>query len=671
MLAVVFYHYRFSGFSGGFVGVDIFFVISGYLITRLIFSEMRDGRFSLMKFYERRIRRIFPALFTFLTAVTLLALVVLLPSDLARFGRSLIAATFFSANILFWHEGGYFDAIGTVKPLLHTWSLAVEEQFYLIYPAALLAIRRYSRAQRLWCVGSLVTLSFAASAAGARLSPSSSFYFLPTRTWELMLGALLALGDFPVPRAKLARDFWGVVGIGMIGTAIIAFSDETPFPGVAALLPCLGTILVMYSGSAERSVVSTALAMRIPVLIGLASYSLYLWHWPLYVFATYFRIDGISPHERIALMFLSGLLAWGSYRYIETPFRGKEGILSRNALLGASFLAMGSTAACGIAIVVSRGCLWRYNAPVQTLAAGAFDVEPSLKGCFGRPLEEIRGGVLCRIGYPEAPIRFLLWGDSHAEFLTPSVSDAASQRRIAGVVASETHCAPLLDVDQSDKEECREFNAAVAEFLSRRPDINEVILAARWARTALGTSYSRTEPSQIVWLRDGKSTIESFDENKAVFSRGLERTVRFLFRHNKRIVAIGPVPEVRWTVPETSAKLLLMHSSFDIRPEVTTFKDRQQFVLAVMEALRRRYDMTLLFPSDVLCGSFRCEVQANGKALYVDAQHLSVFGGEQLVPLLERAFPEAATMSGLRGDFEKGPRWASEGSSGVAGPYSQ
>ena len=640
VLAVVFYHYGFSGFSGGYIGVDVFFVISGYLITALIYAEMRTGRYSLVSFYERRVRRIFPALFAFLALVTLLSFVVLLPGDLARFAQSLFATTLFSSNILFWHEGGYFDAVATVKPLLHTWSLAVEEQFYLIYPALLFALRKSSRTRLLWCIGFLLLASFAESVVGIRLSPVSTFYLLPARMWELMLGALLALGNWPLPQPKLAREVLGAAGIGMIGIAVVAFGDQTPFPGPAALLPCVGTALVIYSGSAGKSIVSDALSMRIPVLIGLISYSLYLWHWPLYVLGTYFAINGLSLSERLGLIPLSFLLAWVSYRYVEMPFRGKKGILSRVTLFRTSLLAMGLAAACGAGISINGGCLWRYGAPVRTLAAGAFDIDRSLTGCFDLPVEKIAAGSLCRIGDPHAPISFLFWGDSHAQFLAPAVSDAASRKGVSGLVVSQPGCPPLIGVERSDNGDCREFNETVAELLRKRPDLDEVILAARWSRTALGTPYAREEPREIAWLRDDNSTTDSFDENRVVFRRGLERTLSFLFHEHKKIVVIGPVPEVGWPVPETLAKLRLLHSSFDMRPEVTQFKYRQQYVLSVIEALRRKYSVTVLSPSEILCGPTHCDVQGNGRSYYMDVQHLSVFGGEQLVPLLEQAFPE-------------------------------
>jgi peptidoglycan/LPS O-acetylase OafA/YrhL len=653
VLAVVFYHYRFSGFGGGFVGVDVFFVISGYLITGLIYGEMKNGRFSLVSFYERRVRRIFPALFALLALVSLLSLLILLPSDFIGFGKSLAAAAFFSANLLFWHQGGYFDAVSTVKPLLHTWSLAVEEQFYLIFPPLLFVIRKASRHRLLCFIGLIFLASLAESAVGIKLSPFSTFYLLPARMWELMLGALLALGNCPSPRTKLARDFLGAAGLSMILIAVVLYGDDTPFPGPTALLPCVGTALVIYSGLAGESIVSNALSMRVPVAIGLISYSLYLWHWPLYVFGNYFALNGLSVIEKIALISLSILLAWGSYRYVESPFRGKTGAFSRPILFKASALAMGMFVICGAGIAKSGGFLWRYDAQVGTLAAGAFDVEPSLTHCFELSFEKIQAGALCRIGDAHAPVSFLLWGDSHAGALAPAISDAAAQRGVSGLVVSQSACGPLLGVDRSDGENCREFNQTVAQFLDKKPDIIEVILAARWARDALGTPYDH-ETGHLSWLRDDNSATQSLAENRAVFARGLDRTLSFLSQEKRKAVVIGPVPEVGWSVPETSAKLALLHSSFDIRPQVLTFQNRQQYVLGVIDALQEKYGLTILSPADVLCGPRHCDVEANGRPYYVDGHHLAVFGAEQLVPLLERAFPNPGNQSIRRARWGQG-----------------
>lgn len=633
---VIAFHAQWTAFPGGFVGVDVFFVISGYLITTLIHAEMQNDRFSLVSFYERRVRRIFPSLFAVLGAVTVASFLLLLPMDLVRFGKSLIATTLFSSNFLFWREGGYFDAASTTKPLLHTWSLAVEEQFYLIYPTLLLAIHRSRRPRLWWCVEILLLASFAASVAGVRFSPLATFYLLPGRTWELMLGAVLALRHVPVPRARLTRDILGVAGLGMIGFSVMYFNDATLFPGAAALLPCAGAALVIHSGSQGETFVRSALGLRIPVLVGLLSYSLYLWHWPLYVLGNYYAIDGLTGMEKAGLIVLAFLLAWGSYRYIERPFRGKVGILSRNVLFESALVAMVLLVLAGAAIAAGKGSPGRYDNPTQGPLSNVFDRDQWRDRCFNPQFDRIATGALCRIGDARAPVSFLLWGDSHADAIAPAVSSAASAKGAAGLFVAQAACPPLLGVERSDSGnmDCRKFNDAVANFLRKRPDISRVILAARWSRTALGTPYGREEGTPA-WLSDGNSKEQSVEENKAVFGRGLERTLGFLKQQNKRIVIVGPVPEVGWNVPDTLAKLNILHRSLDIRPTIGEFEGRQHYFRQTIEALCKKYIVTLLWPSSVLCGPTHCEVQKNGKAYYADAHHLSVFGAEQLAPLFK------------------------------------
>lgn len=655
VLPVVFYHFRLPGFDGGFVGVDVFFVISGYLITTLIHTEMRDGRFSLVSFYERRVRRIFPSLFAVLGAATLLSCLILLPADLARFGRSLITTTLFSSNILFWQEGGYFDVARTTKPLLHTWSLGVEEQFYLIYPTLLLAIYKSRRSGLLWCVELLLLASFAGSVAGVRLWPFATFYLLPARMWELMLGAVIALRHVPVPQARLSREILGVAGLGMIGFAVVFFDDATPFPGPAALLPCIGAALVIYSGSQGNSLVRSLLGLQIPVLVGLLSYSLYLWHWPLYVMANYYAIDGLTGMEKAGLIMLSFLLAWGSYRYVERPFRGKRGILTPKALFGTALTAMVLFVLAGAAIAADDGFSPRHDPRVQGLLSSSD--KQWRERCFNPRIDRITAGALCRIGNANAPISFLLWGDSHANSLVPAISDAASATGVAGLVVAQPACPPLIGVARSDVgyADCRAFNDAVVGLLRTRPDINLVVLAARWSRTAMGTPYGREE-GPVAWLSDDNSTVQSFEENKAVFRRGLERTLRFLKQGNRKIVVVGPVPEVGWNVPDTLAKLHVLHSAKDIRPTVAEFESRQHYFRQTIEELSKKYALTLLWPSSVLCGPVRCDVQKNGNSYYLDEHHLSGFGAEQLTPLFKTAFANVQKSPSMTPGLRTAPR---------------
>lgn len=639
VLPVVFYHFRLPGFGGGFVGVDVFFVISGYLITTLIHAEMRGGHFSLVSFYERRVRRIFPSLFAVLGVVTLASCLLLLPADLARFGKSLIATTLFSSNILFWQEGGYFDAVSTTKPLLHTWSLAVEEQFYLIYPTLLLAIHRSRRPWLLWCVEILLVASFGESVAGVRFSPLSTFYLLPARTWELMLGAVLALRHVPVPKARLTREFLGVAGLGLIGFAVVYFNDATQFPGPAALLPCSGAALVIHSGSQGKSFVRSALGLRVPVLVGLLSYSLYLWHWPIYVLGNYYAIDGLTGMQKTALIVLSFLLAWGSYRYIERPFRGKTGIFKRKVLFQSALVAMVLFVSAGAAISAGTGSPGHSDKRTQGLLSNAFNRDQWRDRCFNPQVDRINTGALCRLGDEHAPVSFLLWGDSHADSMAPAVSGAASAMGVAGLFVAVAACPPLMGVERSDSGimDCRASNDAVANFLRKRPDISLVILAARWSRTAMGTPYGREE-GNTAWLGDGNSKVQSFEENKAAFRRGLERTLGFLKQQSRRTVVVGPVPEVGWNVPDTLAKLSILHRSLDIRPTIAEFETRQHYFRQTLQDLRKKYVVTLLWPSSVLCGQTHCEVQKDGKPYYVDAHHLNVFGAEQLTPLFKTVF---------------------------------
>ena len=250
VVPVVFYHAGVPGFGGGFVGVDVFFVISGYLITSLISEEIRQGRFSIVTFYERRVRRIFPALVLVLSVSSVLATWLLLPGQFNSFAKSLFATMFFASNVLFWRETGYFAAPASEQPLLHTWSLAVEEQFYVVFPLVLIVIHRWLKGRWVAWLAPLAILSFALSVWGVGHKPGATFYLAPTRAWELLLGSLLALEAFPRLPNRLLMEVLAAVGLGLIAWGVVELSATSPFPGLNALYPCLGAALVIYSGQA-------------------------------------------------------------------------------------------------------------------------------------------------------------------------------------------------------------------------------------------------------------------------------------------------------------------------------------------------------------------------------------------------------------------------------------
>lgn len=348
VLPVVLFHAGFATFGGGYVGVDIFFVISGYLISTIIFSELAQGKFSLLNFYERRARRILPALFFVVLVSWLLAWALLLPSDMKEFSESIVAVFTFVSNILFWRTSGYFDADTELKPLLHTWSLALEEQYYVFFPVALMGLWRFGR-KAVWLVLVAATvLSFAAAQWGSLNDPTAAFYLLPTRGWELLFGAMAALllAKRRIVGFRPGLDELGsATGLLLIGWATLMFNKDTPFPGVYALAPTLGATLIILCAT-PHTVVGRLLGSRILVMVGLVSYSTYLWHQPLLAFARHFH-EGEPTHSVMScLVALSVILGYLTWRYVEQPFRdrrrfARKSIFVASAGFSAAFILLG------------------------------------------------------------------------------------------------------------------------------------------------------------------------------------------------------------------------------------------------------------------------------------------------------------------------------------------
>lgn len=347
VLPVILFHAGFGSFAGGFVGVDVFFVISGYLITSIILADMDEGKFRISTFYERRARRILPALFLVMAACIPFAFMWLLPRDLKDFFQSIVAVSTFSSNILFWRESGYFDVAAELKPLLHTWSLAVEEQYYIFFPLFLIVMWRLGKR---WIMLAFVILAIMSLALAQWLvyrDAAAAFFLLPTRVWELLFGALVALyfnrnGDARFdPRVSQVLS---LVGLGLITFSVFAFSEETPFPSLYALAPTVGAVLIILF-TQPGTLVSAILGHRLVVGIGLISYSAYLWHQPLLAFARHRSISAPSPVEMGILCLVTIPIAYLTWRYVESPFRNKKRV-SRRFI----FASSGVVAACFIAI---------------------------------------------------------------------------------------------------------------------------------------------------------------------------------------------------------------------------------------------------------------------------------------------------------------------------------
>jgi len=345
VLPVILFHAGFEWFSGGFVGVDVFFVISGYLITTIIVSEMAEGKFSIVNFYERRARRLLPALFFIMAACLPFAWMWMLPSQLKDFSQSLVAVSIFSSNILFWLESGYFSESAEAKPLLHTWSLAVEEQYYILFPIFLMLTWRLGIKwiSILLSVVFVISLGVAAWATQYAADPkiiSGAFFLLPTRGWELLIGvfAALYLKYNTHLKSHTVNQVLSLLGFGMIVYSILAFDETTPFPSLYALIPTIGTGLLILC-AIPKTLIHKLLSRKFIVGIGLVSYSAYLWHQPLFAFARIF-FNEVSLYTFITLILIVFLAAYLTWKYIESPFRSKQSISRNNIFIGSFVLAI-------------------------------------------------------------------------------------------------------------------------------------------------------------------------------------------------------------------------------------------------------------------------------------------------------------------------------------------
>lgn len=385
VLPVILFHAGLSWFSGGYVGVDVFFVISGYLITTIIINDLEMQSFSIGRFYERRARRILPALFFVLLCCIPFAWFWMTPEQLKNFFQGFVAITFFASNILFWKKEGYFSEPAEENPLLHTWSLAVEEQFYIFFPLILLGIWRFGRAPIFYTILALTFISFTFSEWGWRNAPVANWYLLPTRAWELGVGAICALILYKQPLKS--NQLLSVTGLSLIIYSIFFFTESTPFPSIYAIFPVMGTALIILFGS-DGTLVSKILRMRIFVGIGLISFSAYLWHQPLFAFARIKNIHAPSVFLFLCLAIASMVLAYLSWAFVEKPFRNPKKV-SKRAVFVTAAVASIFFLTSGIVGHSNEGFNYRINDRVKAFTKPELEIFESVKV---EPLECLNKG---------------------------------------------------------------------------------------------------------------------------------------------------------------------------------------------------------------------------------------------------------------------------------------
>lgn len=644
VISVVLFHARVKALSGGYVGVDIFFVISGYLITRYIDQRICEGKFSIAEFYERRVRRIMPALLFLLIVSSGLCYWGLLPDDLSKFAKSEVAAILFAPNIFFYHGEGYFDVAAKSKPLLHLWSLGVEEQFYIFFPLTMVVAARWGRRANLATVYAGFLISFAVSIWEVKYSPVAAFYLVPFRAWELLLGSLLALGAVPKVSSVRLRNALSALGLVLIFISFFLYSPDTPFPGLAAAVPCLGAGLVIYGNEAGRTVTGVLLASRPMVAVGLISYSLYLWHWFLLVFSEQLIGRPLTAGETIWVVLLSVALAAVSWKFVERPFRKRTVGTSRSAL----FLEVGVVAAClavaaGVGIM-KHGLPQRFSAQASRYAAGRTEGSDELSiSCKASPSpERIQHDDLCRLGPSKTGMPdFIVWGDSHAASIAPAFKALAKETGTTGWLSSDPGCAPLLGVARVDHggSRCSEFNDAVMSAIDRY-NIPVVVLAGRWDLDVLGrTRWELAEGLRQMFLLDAESKQTSLAENRAVFERGLVRTLARLKHGQRKVVLLMDVPNTSMDTPAFLARSVSRgRIGQNARTNITAYNGQEESVDHLLLRLGEEWGVTIIDPKLFLCSGPSCLIAKDGRSLYRDDHHLTVFGALQLVDVLRPGF---------------------------------
>lgn len=494
ILPVVFYHLKVSFVPGGFVGVDIFFVISGYLITNLISQQIHAGTYSIADFYHRRARRIFPALFFVIACCIGCALVTLLPYEVKSFKDSLIAATLFVSNIYFYETSDYFSQNAATIPLLHTWSLSVEEQFYIFFPLLLLLVRRVAGHLEKLTFVALALLSLAISVWLTTANATGAFYLLQSRAWELLIGSLLAINAVPAIRHRLAGEICGGIGLLCILGSVLFYTDKLPFPGWIALVPCIGAAFIIQSGKTLTTTTSRLLSTAPLRFIGLISYSLYLWHWPIDVFAQTIWTGEFGKVEKAGILGVGILCATLSWHFVEKPFRHPPYRLRRNQILGLSGAVMAVLVGLGLVMMPLSTARWNLPEDVtKTLAVVDVDWHTTMRvgTCFLNSDDADRSQLdqddCLKISTDKPNV--LLIGDSHGAHLWAGLHEVFPN--VNFLEATAAGCKPVDN--PIGQRHCTALMHFVFDDYLPKHHVDAIIISARWKDFDLAALLATTQ----------------------------------------------------------------------------------------------------------------------------------------------------------------------------------
>ncbi|MCP5282491.1 MAG: acyltransferase [Rhodoferax sp.] len=653
VLPVVLFHVQPQWMPGGFLGVDVFFVISGYLISLILYRELAAGTFSIAGFYRRRVRRLFPALVLVMLTSLVFGFFALTADEYRSLGHQAVAAIFFVLNLRLLGEAGYFDVVSYSKPLMHLWSLSVEEQFYLVWPLLLLMLSRL-RVSKGW---SLVVLGLASLGFAAWLSnrhPDAAYYHPLTRFWELLIGAAVArlhfvTGETALPgklRLPLPRAMLSFVGFLLIATAMLFFGHDLAHPGLATVWPLAGAALLLCAG--PQGLANRWLSWRPLVWVGLISYPLYLWHWPM---LSYVRImDSGSPQASVLWMAagLSVVAAWLTYRFVELPLRhsarrsqGLRGLLAAMGLLAlvSTAIAAGNGFPGRPALDATRGL---EKELVRTPAQ-----DPSCVGLFPPGAAP----VYCRQSSPGDKMVALV-GDSHAHVLFPGVAELAAKRGLGTLLLANSGCPPfqgaVMGRTSAERQQCAKSIDKIVDAVLADRRVVSVVLASRGPQYLDGTGFGPIEANYNYppITTEPPQTGPTAQSPSEIFAQGLLNTANRFRDRGLSVSYVLQVPELGVPAKDCLGRPLTLGARGNLcSVRYDVYQQRMQAYRSLMQTLASHHPyLHLIDLEPVFCNRSYCGGMHGQQLLYADDNHLSVSGSQAVAPLiLQQALPKAGS----------------------------
>lgn len=641
---VIIYHAMPYALPGGFAGVDVFFVISGFLITRFMLEEMRCGTFSLRQFYIRRARRLLPAAAFCFFVVTIISAFVLLPDAYWYFGRSLLAAVLMYANFFFYNTGGYFSAPALEKPLLHTWSLSLEDQFYLTWPLILvvLVVWRFRRRSIFGIALAMLLASLVYSEITLTRNSEAAFFLLPSRAWEL----LIALSAHRLKLNAALSNAMALAGAAAIVSSFVLLRGEGHFPGLGALPACAGTALVIIANLQQRTVLSRLLAGRQFVFAGQISYSLYLWHWPLISLLSYHLERQLHATEAIVVVALSFVISVLSWKFVERPFRQShqhhlsEGLAASNKL----FVLQSVAALLGIAgiaafIKIGKGFPQRYDAEVQAVLEQMVSGNP-VRGACDNYQNIFRNDDVCSIGHKKLPgqsYQVALFGDSMADHWTPLIAKFANDENLTFRQVTNGGCGLFFGIDipakpASTASECSHYQREARKFIDANPGLKVAVLSGYWEKWL----------SRIEFRETGEGVAPASAQQTPKFDAALKQTLEVFTSRGIRVELIGQIPiysvlPVRCLVSKISRKEDTAACGLTRQDAVAQARLSNA---ALERAASSNPMVSFSLPTRYMCQEKMCSPILDGTLLYKDAGHINRYGAVALRRFVQFYKPE-------------------------------